>query len=244
LPWFFAVAERDHLIQNPTSPEKIRRLGELLSLGPRSRVLDVASGRGGPAVILGETFGCRILCVEQAPEFARVAQERIAEAGISSLIEVVEADAKEIVLEPSAFDAALCLGASFIWDGLGGTLAELAAAVRPRGHVVVGEPFWRAWPLPAGIDDEGFVDLPRTVERFRTAGLVVEGIIASSEDDWDAYESLHWRAIEDWLAEHPEDADAEEIQRRHEEARDRYLTFQRELLGWAMFVARKRPFRR
>jgi SAM-dependent methyltransferase len=241
LPWFFAVAEGDHLIQNPTSPEKIRRLGELLRLSSESRIVDLASGRGGPAVILAETFGCRIRCVEQAPEFTRVARQRIAEAGLDSLIEVVEADAQEITLEPAEFDAALCLGASFIWDGLRGTLAALAPAVRPGGHVVVGEPFWRVWPLPAGVDSEGFIDLQGTVERFRAAGLVVVGLIASSEDDWDAYESLHWRAIEDWLAEHPEDVDAEEIRRRHEQARDRYLSFQRELLGWAIFVGRKRP---
>jgi hypothetical protein len=71
LPWFFAVAERDHLIQNPTSPEKIRRLGELLRLEPKSRVLDIASGRGGPAIILAESFGCHIVGVERPPSSLR-----------------------------------------------------------------------------------------------------------------------------------------------------------------------------
>jgi cyclopropane fatty-acyl-phospholipid synthase-like methyltransferase len=154
LPWFFAVAERDHAIQNPTSPEKIRRLGELLRLDRQSRLLDVACGRGGPAIILAETFGCRIVGVERAPEFVQVARERVAEAGLEPLIEVIERDAREFPLEPNAFDAALCLGASFIWDGLDGMLATLAPAVKPGGHVVVGEPFWRRWPLPEGTDPE------------------------------------------------------------------------------------------
>ena len=238
MPWFFAIAERDHAIQNPTSPEKIRRVGDLLRLTSHSRVLDLACGRGGPGIVLAETFGCRILGVEKAPEFVQVARERIAQAGLESLIDVIEGDARDVQLEPNSYDAALCLGASFIWDGLDGTLAALAPRVKPRGHVVVGEPFWRQWPLPEGIDPEGFTSLPRTIERFKAADLVPIGLVAASEDDWDAYESLHWRALEDWLAENPNDPDAIEIRRRHHEARDHYLSVQRGLLGWAMFVGR------
>jgi SAM-dependent methyltransferase len=239
LPWFFAVAERDHTIQNPTSPEKLRRLGELLRLDPQSRLVDLACGRGGPAIILAETFGCRIVGVELAPEFVQVARERIAEAGLESLIDVIERDGRKFPLEPNAFDAALCLGASFIWDGLDGTLATLAPAVRASGHVVVGEPFWREWPLPDGIDPEGFTSLPGTIVRFQAADLVPVGLVAASEDDWDAYESLHWRALEDWLAEHPDDPDVDDIRKLHEEARDQYLTVRRGLLDWGIFVGRK-----
>ena len=43
-----------------------------------------------------------------------------------------------------------------MWNGLEGTLATLGAAVRPGGHIAVGEPFWRSWPLPDGVDDLGF----------------------------------------------------------------------------------------
>ncbi len=64
-------------------------------------------------------------------------------------------------------------------------------------------------------------------------------MIASSDDDWDHYESQHWRALEEWLAVNPRDPDTPEIRDRYERARDDYLRFERELLGWAIFVARK-----
>jgi SAM-dependent methyltransferase len=133
MTWFHAVAERDHAIQNLTNPEKIRLLGEHVRLSAQSYVLDVACGRGGPALILAETFGCRIVAVERAAEFVDVARERVSAAGLESSIEVVESDARAFPLEAAAFDAALCLGASFIWDGLAGTLAALTPAVRPLG---------------------------------------------------------------------------------------------------------------
>jgi SAM-dependent methyltransferase len=238
MPWFFAVAEHDHELQNPTSPGKIRLLGERLRLGPQSRVLDVACGKAGPAVLLALAFGCRIVGVERAPEFVAAARQRIDEAGLADLVEVVEGDAQAFPLEPQSFDVALCLGASFVWHGLEGTLAALAPAVRPGGHVVVGEPFWRTWPLPEGVDDIGYVPLRETAHRFEAAGLELVTLIASSDDDWDTYESLHWRALEEWLAANPHDPDAPSLRERHVQAREDYLAFERALLGWAIFVGR------
>jgi SAM-dependent methyltransferase len=240
MPWWFAIAERDHHLQNPTSEEKIRLLGERLRLDSRSRVLDVASGKAGPALVLASTFGCRIVAVEKASEFAAVARERVADAGLADLIELHQADVREFPLEREGFDAALCLGASFVWEGLEGTLSALEPAVGLGGYVVVGEPYWRRWPLPPGIEQEGFVSLAETAGRFAAAGLGVEAVIASSADDWDRYESLHWRAVEEWLDENPAHPDAEEFRRRNDEYRDRYLRVLRELLGWAILAGRKR----
>jgi SAM-dependent methyltransferase len=239
MPWYYAVAEHDHELQNPTSPAKIRQLGERLRLGPGSRVVDLACGKAGPALILAESFGCSIVGVERAPEFVAGARERIDAAGLAGQVEIVEGDAAAFELESEAWDAALCLGASFVWHGLDGTLEALAPAVRPRGHVVVGEPFWRTWPLPEGIDDLGYLPLRETVGRIEAAGLALVSLIASSEDDWDTYESLHWRAVEEWLAEHPGDPDAPTIRARNEASRDAYFRHERALLGWAIFVARK-----
>ena len=239
MPWFYSVAERDHAIQNPTSAEKIRQLGDYLRLDAQSRVLDMAAGRGGPALLLAQASGCQIVAVEQAPEFATAARERVAAADLEGQVDVVESDARVFPVDPGAYDVALCLGASFIWSGLEGTLAALTPAVRPGGYVGVGEPYWRRSPVP--VDDLGYTTLGGTTRRFEAAGLRVTGVIASSEDDWDTYESLHWRSLEEWLDAHSDDPDAADIRSRHEEARSAYLDDRRELLGWAMVIGWKRP---
>jgi len=239
VPWYHAVAERDHDIQNPTSREKIRMLGEWLRFGPGTKVLDIACGRCGPALVLASTFGCRITGVERAPEFVAAGRERIEQAGLADLIEVVESDAREQQFEAEAWDVVLCLGATFIWEDLDGTLAALVPAAGSGGHVVVGEPYWRR-PIPNEVDDMGYVSLAETVQRLEKAQLTTVGLIAASQDDWDRYESLHWRAVEDWLEEHPEDPDAPDIRGEHEGHRRRYLETTRDLMGWAMFVGRRR----
>jgi hypothetical protein len=43
---------------------------------------------------------------------------------------------------------------------------------------------------------------------------------------------------EEWLDEHPDDPDAKDSRVEHD--RERYLRWQRELLGWAIIVGRKR----
>ena len=242
MPWYFAVVERNHELQNTTSADKIRLLGHALGLSRESHVLDVASGRAGPALVLATAFGCRITCVERAPEFHAAAEERVRAAGLGSRIELVNADARAFPLEPERYDAALCLGASFVWNGLVGTLSALAPAVRAAGLVAVGEPYWRRWPLPPTVDlagNQGYVTLPETVARFEAAALTPVTVVDASTDDWDRYESLHWLAAEEWLAEHPDDPDAASIRAHHERARDWYLRWGRDLFGWAIVAARK-----
>jgi SAM-dependent methyltransferase len=240
MAWPFEVAERDHDIQNPTSPEKIRLLGDYLRLTHESRVLDIACGKAGPAIVLASTFGCRIVGIEKRPMFAEDARRRIAANGLQALIEVQTADAAELPLEAEAWDAAICLGASFVWGTISDAAAALTPTVRPGAFVAVGEPYWREWPLPNGIDEADFVSIEATVARFELEGkLATSGIIAASDDDWDHYESLHWRAIEAWLAEHREHPDAADIRAQHERFRSDYVHFKRALLGWAIFVGRK-----
>jgi SAM-dependent methyltransferase len=165
MPWWHAFAERDHEIQNPTSTDKIRLLGEHLRLGPESRVLDVASGTCGPAIVLASTFGCRVTAVERAPEFTMAARQRVDGAGLADLVEIHEADARSFAFDAGRFDVAMCLGATFVWDGLEGTLAALRPAIRPGGYLAVGECYWRRWPLPDGVDDVGFVPLAEICAR-------------------------------------------------------------------------------
>jgi hypothetical protein len=67
----------------------------------------------------------------------------------------------------------------------------------------------------------------------------VTGLVAASEGDWDRYASLHWRAIEEWLAENPDHQGAEDVRLQHDRFRSEYFAFERALLAWAIFVGRK-----
>lgn len=229
---WYELVERDHDLQNPTNPEKIRLVGSYLRLRSATRVLDIACGKAGPAIILAREYGCRIDGIELRLGFAEAAQRRIAEAKLDDLISVTVADAKEVSLGQGKYDVALCLGAAFVWGHIGDAATALAEVVGSGRAIAVGEPFWRQ----RGRDELGFVDLVATVARFESAGLDLTGIVAASEDDWDRYESLHWRAA----VETAVDTADPSIMETHIGWRDRYLSGQRYDLGWAIFTGRVR----
>jgi cyclopropane fatty-acyl-phospholipid synthase-like methyltransferase len=242
IPRYYVVAEAAHELQNPTSKEKLLLLGQRLGLGPESRVLDIASGRGGPAILFAETFGCRIRSVEVSPEFHAAAVERAEAAGLSELLTFELGDGAAVTFEPEEYDAALCLGASFVFGTLADTVDALAPAVRSGGYVVVGEPYWRSLPPPEDSQRrELWTTLEGTVTIFETSGLPVVSVIASSEEDWDRYETLHWQSVERWLADNPDDPDAADIRSRYETQKRAYLRHERDVLGWAIFIGWKSP---
>jgi hypothetical protein len=241
MTWWHAVVEAKHDLMNPTSPEKIRLLGERLGLGPQSHVLDIASGTCGPALILAAEFGCRLTCVERAPEFVGQGRQRVAEAGLADRIEIVETDAESFEL--GRYDAVLCIGATFAYGGLVPTLERL----RPAAPLLaVGEPYWRVWPLPpdpfAGeherTAESEWLPLPQTVERFESTGVRVVSLIASSQDDWDRYETLKWQTFDEWLTANPGHPQADEFRQRGVAERARYLAWERDAMNWAIFVCR------
>ena len=160
--------------------------------------------------------------------------------GLEDRIELVEADGA--TYELGRYDAALCIGATFVYGGLVPTLERL----RPAAPLLaVGEPYWRTWPLPpepeldaASGRRRGRLPLAETVERAESAGVRVVSLIASSEDDWDRYESLHWQTLDRWLAANPGHPQAEEFRARGAADRERYLRWERAVMGWAIFVCR------
>lgn len=239
---WFHVAESKHRIQNPTSEDKILLLGEQIGLGPRSHLLDMGAGRGGPAILLARSFGCRVTCVEKSEVFAGVARSGVKEAGVDDLVEVVHSAGETFTIEPNGYDSALCLGATFIYGGLPETVTALAQGVRPDGFVAVGEPYWLTWPLPVKLDAEAadYLPLAQTAAGFEVSGVSLVSLIASSPDDWDRYVSLQWLAVEEWVHEHSLHPDAERFSQMAQEERRGYLEWQRELLGWGIFVGRKR----
>jgi SAM-dependent methyltransferase len=222
------LVERDHHLQNPTSPEKIRLAGEYLRLGPHSSVLDLACGKAGPAVVLAREFGCRIHGVEISGVFADAARRRIVDAGLEHLISIEVADASQASLEAGSYDVALCIGAAFVWGHIGAAAAVLASVVGQGSPIALGEPFW----LQPGREERAFVDLPATVARLEAAGVDLTGMVAASQDDWDRYESLHWRAAVE--------TGGDEVLQMHLGLRDDYLQGQRAELGWGIFTGRVR----
>jgi SAM-dependent methyltransferase len=238
-----AVVEADHEIQNPLSAEKQQRVIDYLRIAEGERVLDAGCGKGGLLAVIAAQVRVEAVGLEINPAFAEAARRRLAGTRLAGTVVIVEGPALDCDLAASDFDIALCIGATFAFGGLDETVERLAAAVRPRGRLAVGEPFLRAGTHEAVRERWSEYDrtLPQVAERFGRHGLTLTGLVAASPDDWDQYESLHWRAAEAWIGDHPNDPDAGWLAAKIAEDRARHLGEERDVFGWAVFVARKGP---
>jgi cyclopropane fatty-acyl-phospholipid synthase-like methyltransferase len=241
---YYAIVERDHAIQNPMTPEKLRRVIDYLQIRDGDRLIDVGCGKGW---LLREIAGARrvdAVGLEISPAFAADARHNLAAASLNGRVEIVEGPALDYPVPDGSFDIALCIGATFALGGLGPTVAWLAAAVRPGGRIAVGEPYAHRLPFPDAVRErwrEYDQDMNGIVRVLADHGLTLTGLVAASTDDWDHYETQHWRAAADWIAEHPGEPDALWLADKIETERRDYLDDEREVFGWAIFVARTAP---
>jgi ubiquinone/menaquinone biosynthesis C-methylase UbiE len=87
-----------------------RRLVELAEIKPGSRVLDIATGIGEPALTAAKQVGKsgQVLATDISPQMLSFAKQRAISLGLQIVIEYKEGDAETIDLPPLTFDAALC----------------------------------------------------------------------------------------------------------------------------------------
>ncbi len=94
-----------------TAGEKVsKRLIELAEIQQGSRVLDISTGIGEPAITAAHAIGKNghVLAIDISPQMLSVAKQRSISMGLQDLIEFREGDTETSDLPSSTFDAALC----------------------------------------------------------------------------------------------------------------------------------------
>jgi trans-aconitate methyltransferase len=237
------ITHTDHVVCNPTSPERLDELIELLDLSVAARVWEAAPGKGEFLVRVVERYKVHATGVDLSPYEIVGARERVAARVPGADVTLIEGDAAQHLPEPGLTDLAVCLGASWIWGGHRGTLEALRGVARPGGLVLVGEPFWMREPDPAYLADaehagDMFSTLEGNAEIGREVGLTLLYVLVSSPAEWDRFELLQLRAAERFAATHPDDPDVGELVARTRRRNSAYLRWGRDTLGWAIYLFR------
>jgi SAM-dependent methyltransferase len=241
---FFELSRRYHLIDNPISVPKLERVIDVLNLTAGARVLDVASGKGELLARIAEKYRAHCTGIEHNPAFCAEANARARGRGLSALVEVREQRGQDFRADDGSYDAAMCVGAEWIFGGWHGTLAQLAQWTRKSGSIVAGTPFWSTTPSPdylalSGISEGSFSTHSGNVAVGESLGLTLLYTVTSDQDDWDHYCGLTWLAAYDHIRDHPDDPDNPEIAALTRKDQESYFGGGRQFLGWGIYVFRK-----
>jgi len=120
---------------HPGGLELTHRLAEMLELDPGARVLDVASGRGGSAIVLAEQFGCEVVGVDVSATNVDLATAFAVDAGVAERVHFVIGEASHLDVPSGSFDAVLCECALCTFANQPGAVSEFARVLRPGGRV-------------------------------------------------------------------------------------------------------------
>lgn len=246
LPRPFVIRERHHRIHNPYTDEKLATLGRAIRLRPGMSLLDLACGSGEMLCTWSRDHGIGGVGVDISTAFLDGARARATELGVGERVSFVHADAGGYVSD-TPVDIAACIGATWIGDGVDGTLALLERSLRPGGLLLVGEPFWRQEP-PDQATVEGcharsrdeFDDLPELVSRFGRLGFDVVEMVLADEDGWDRYEAAKWLTVREWLDANPDDELAGAMRAELDAEPLNHVRYRRPYLGWGVFALRRR----
>jgi len=239
---FSTIAHRDHVFANPFSEAKIDRVLGLLDLQPGSAVLDVGCGNAELLIRLIERY--QIVGVGVDPNAAALdeARRRKADRIPDGQLQLHQCRAEEYTAD-CAFDAALCVGSTHAYGDYEGTLIALKRVVRPGGHVLIGEGYWKRPPDASylqllGAEPDELTSHAENVSRAAAAGLTPLYTITSSDDEWDHYEGLYCRAVQRYVAAHPEDPEAAAFTDYIRQWYAGYIRWGRETLGFGLYLLR------
>lgn len=240
---FHELAEADHRILNPFSEEKLMLLGEICQLRPGLSQLDLCCGKGEMLALWAQRFGIAGIGVDISHVFLAAARDRADELGVSTQVKFIQGDAAQYKA-PQPFDVVSCIGATWIGNGLTGTLQLMRPMLKDTNSLLlVGEPYYISTPpAPAheawGIKPDDYSSLIGTLDRIESAGFDLVEMVLANQDSWDRYEAGQWLTLSNWVRANPDDPDAAELRKWMESNRRAYLEYGRDYLGWGVFVLR------
>jgi cyclopropane fatty-acyl-phospholipid synthase-like methyltransferase len=235
---YWAIAERDLEIQNPVTDRKMRLLDDYCGLRDGLTVLDIGSGKAWLMRQWAERWAIRGTGLELNPHFVRHAREKTDAKGLGGRLSFVEGPAADYKPAQSAYDIAVCLGASFALGGFVTALEWMAAAVRPGGSIVIGEMTLKHRPA-VHTQEQLPLDALDTIAVIERHGSEVSATISASDADFERYVSHHRQATLAWGREHPDHADHAAVLARSRANWTRYLRVIRPHLGWTIYVGRR-----
>ncbi|MGH3859573.1 SAM-dependent methyltransferase [Actinokineospora sp.] len=246
LPRSFTIRESSHRVLNPITPEKLATMGRALRLPAGTTALDLCCGKGELLCTWARDHAVTGVGVDISTVFLDAARERAVELGVADRVAFRHDDAAGFVADEPV-DLVACVGATWIGEGVTGTVELLDRSLRPGGLMLIGEPYWRLAPPDQATVEACYAteadewrSLSDLVAHFNDLGWDVVEMVLADGDSWDRYVAAQWLNVRRWLDDNPYDELAPELRADLSESQIRYTRYLREYLGWGLFALMKR----
>jgi len=157
------------------------QLAQRLAIAPRSRVLDVGSGLGGPSRFLAATYGCDVTGIDSTAPYVEIAEMLTQRTGLADRVRSVTGEATDLPFEDGCFDIAWTQHVAMNIAGRAELYAGVYRVLVPGGRfamydVIAGDAGPIEYPVPWASDASGSYVTSAAEMRgaLETAGFAIE----------------------------------------------------------------------
>lgn len=115
------------------TPRYFDRIADRLGIGPDTRVVDIGSGTGGPAIHIATHSGCRMTGLEVNAVGVETGRRLLGDSGLGDRVNFVEGDGMRMPFPDAAFDVALSMNVMNVFEDKVGLFREVRRVLRPGG---------------------------------------------------------------------------------------------------------------
>mgnify|MGYP000863919067 CR=1 FL=1 len=127
------------------TPAYFDRITDRLGIGPGTRVLDLGSGTGGPAIHMAAHTGCRMSGLEVNAVGVETANRLLAGTDLGGRVDFVQADGMDMPYADATFDVVISMNVMNVFEDKVGLFREVRRVLRPGG----------TWAFVSGTFDFG-----------------------------------------------------------------------------------------
>jgi SAM-dependent methyltransferase len=239
------ITHGDLAVHNPLSVGALEEAVAHAAPAAPGRAVDIGCGTGDLLLSLAERHGVEGIGVDASTEAIQRARVAAVARGLADRVEFLAADGRTFDPGDGTFTLAACVGSTHAVGGLESAAHRLHDLLRPGGHALLADGYWRRDPHPdyleaLGATADELTDWAGLIRTAAVPGLRAVYASVASEADWDRYE---WTLIangERWAAEHAGEPAAPDVLAWVDAARRRLLApGGRDTIGFGVVLLRR-----
>jgi ubiquinone/menaquinone biosynthesis C-methylase UbiE len=139
-------------VLHPGGFEATKKLARACQIGPDTKVLDIACGKGTTALFLAKEFGCRVKGVDISEDLIEEASAFAMRSKVAEKVQFQVGDALDLAYPDNEFDVAVSQAMLILVRNKCKTIGEAKRVVKPGGYAGWLELSWKKQPPEEFMD--------------------------------------------------------------------------------------------
>lgn len=137
---------------HPGGLKATHKLEETLQIDSKTKVLDIACGKGSTAFYLAEKYGCSVVGIDISKELIQEAKDTCRKKKLENLVEFQLGDAMDLPFDDNQFNVAISQGILVFVDDKIKTINEASRVIKNGGKAGWVELSWKKEPNEEFLD--------------------------------------------------------------------------------------------